>query len=527
MPAPDHALQPAGIWRWLLPLLSGFLLFASFAPLEWGGMAWVALVPLVMAVRGAGPKQAFRSGFLAGSVFWLASLAWLIHVSAAGWILLALYCALYLGLFAVLCARWLTTFGVLRFRHNLGFMLLAALGWAGLEYVRSVFGTGFAWNPLAASQTRNLAVLQITALGGASLLSALVVWVNAGTALTIMRYVELKGFWGRRPHPEMIAALLLVALSFFYGVKVIKAPPPLGGTLRVALIQPAIPQDEKWDEQKVMLIYSRLVELTTQAQAMAPDLVVWPETALPDELRNSDPSYELVYHLATNGVPILVGTMDTLWPEEGRPVFYNCSILVDGDGYLVEQYNKQHLVVFGEYVPFRDALPIMKAMTPIQESFTGGTTATVFRLQGGGPAAFSALICFEDTVAALSRAFVKNGARMLVNQTNDAWFDPSWASRQHLAHSILRAVENRVPVVRSANSGATAHIDHRGHVVSLLENEAGQLAFPGFRISEVKLPADGMPLTFYTRYGDFFGMTAAGFTLLLLATSCWPRRRVA
>ncbi len=368
--------------------------------------------------------------------------------------------------------------------------------------MRSTFATGFAWNALGVSQYRNVALLQGAAWGGVYAVSALIVGVNAGMALTIMRYVKRGGHWGRRPHLELMLAFLVLALAFFGGARRVRGLADGPVELRVGLVQTGIPQDDKWDEGTVELIYERLDQLTRAAHRAGPlDLVIWPETALPDDVRYSQASYDLVYSLCTLGAPLLVGSMDSEWPEDRRPVFYNSSFLFDPEGRVVERYDKQHLVLFGEYVPFQRALPFLTAMTPIQESFTPGTNATVFRLDQP-PVAFSVLICFEDTVSRLARKAVRAGARLLVNQTNDAWFDPSSASRQHMAQCVLRVVETGVPALRAANTGATCYIDRRGVVAVLLKDEKGGTIFPGFTTAVARPAPEDMPPTFYTRVGD-------------------------
>lgn len=527
----DQAISDAPRWQaWLRDFaaaLSGLLLSASFAPLEAHQAAWVALAPLLLACRYAeGTRAAFRLGFIAGSVFWLTSIWWLSRVTYAGWITLAFYCALYVGAFAVASFLWLRRFGHERVGANLGFMLFAACAWAGLEWVRGTFATGFPWNPLGVSQYQNPAILQGAAWGGVQAVSALLVWVNAGIALTVMRYIRRGGHWGRRPHFELMLALLVLALAFWGGAARVKRLEPGSTPVRVALIQTAIPQDDKWDSNTVELIYHRLDELTRSALRTGPlDLVIWPETALPDDVRYSEPSYELVYRLCTNGVPILVGSMDSEWPDEGRPIFYNSSFLFDREGVVVGVYEKQHLVPFGEYVPFRHAVPFISAMTPIQESFTPGRTSTVFRLEQ--PAvAFSVLICFEDTVARLARKAVRAGARLLVNQTNDAWFDPSSASRQHMAQCVLRVVETGVPAVRVANTGVTCYINHRGFVEAQLVDASGGTIFPGFKTVQVRPAPDGLAPTFYVKHGDLLPVVAGVFALLV-AGFLWRRDREA
>ncbi len=499
-------MEPAKRVRWqgvavvLGAVASGILQALAFAPFGLADAAWFCLLPLLIALRFVEPRDAFRIGWLSGCTFWLITLFWLTRVTYFGWSLLAMYCAIYHGLFAWGVALWLRRFGNERLVANMGLMLYGSLLWAGLEWLRSTFGTGFAWNPLGVSQYENLAIIQIAAWGGVYAVSALMVWLNLAMGTTMLRYITLRGRWGRRAHPELIAGFLLLALVFTFGMKRAGVRGEAGVQLRAALVQTGIPQDEKWDQEKVDLIYRRLTETTLQALTTDPDLVIWPETALPDDVRSSPPSYELVRNLATNGAPILVGSMDTAWEDDG-PRYFNSSFLFDERGVLIGQYDKIHLVAFGEFVPFRHALPFMKAMTPIEASFDAGTNVTVFSVPDSG-ARFSVLICFEDTVAKLAREAVKKGARLLVNQTNDAWFDPLWASWQHMAHSVLRAVENQVPVVRSANTGVTCHIDSMGRIRSILEDHAGGTRFAGFRTADVALAPPDMQLTFYTRHGD-------------------------
>ncbi len=502
---------------------SGLLLSASFAPMQAAEAAWIALVPLMVVLRFAPARDSFRLGVLAGSTFWFTSICWLARVTLPGWILLALYCALYVGAFARVVSLWWSRFGADRFLPNLGFMALTALAWAGLELVRSTFATGFPWNALGVSQYRNAALLQIAAWGGVYAVSALIVWVNAGLAATVLRYLERGGRGGRRPHPEIFLGFLVLALAFYAGARRVRELGVGEGHLRAALIQTNIPQDDKWDETTVDMIYGRLRELTATALRSGPlDLMIWPETALPDDVRSSPASYDLVYALVTNGVPLLVGSMDTEWRDEGKPLFYNSSFLFDRHGVIKGAYDKRHLVPFGEYVPLRRILPFMTAMTPIQESFTHGKTSTVFRLEEPA-AAFSVLICFEDTVAALGRAAVRNGARLLINQTNDAWFDPSSASRQHMAQCVVRCVENAVPALRVANTGVSCAIDRRGVVTSVLEDGAGGTRFAGFKTVSIRLPSDDMPLTFYTRHGDV--LPAGAGLLSVLGCLLVARRR--
>ncbi|HOW98354.1 MAG TPA: apolipoprotein N-acyltransferase [Kiritimatiellia bacterium] len=494
---------------------SGLLLFAAFPPLEWRNAAWVALAPLLLAARFVSVRRAAFCALLAGALFWLASIAWLTRVTVVGWIILALYSALYFVPPAVLMSAWSARRGVRSGWSNLALMLLLAATWTGAEYLRATLFTGWPWNPLGATQYANLPLIQLARGGGVYAVSALVVWVNAALALTILRYLDVRGHWGRRPHPELMLGFLAVALAVVYGWRSVRADRAEGLPLRVAVIQPNIPQDEKWTAEKFEMIYGRLRTLTEQALRVGgSDLVVWPETAVPDDIRDSEASYGLAVEMVTNGAPLLVGSMDTEWLDEG-PRYYNSSFLFDTNGMIVKGYDKRHLVIFGEYVPLQPFLPFVRALTPIQASFSPGHTSTVFRLDRPD-VPFSALICFEDTVAPLAAESVRNGARVLFNQTNDAWFDPGWAPKQHMIQCVFRSVENAVPSVRCANTGISCFIDRRGRVHDVLDDGNGFTRVMGIRAAEVRVPPEDMPLTFYTRHGDLFAQACAGFGALAL-----------
>ena len=522
---------------WAGAVATGLLLAASFPPLEWKDAAWVALVPIMLSAGGLSSRRAFRFGFLAGAVFWILSISWLIHVTAAGWIVLALYCALYLGVFNLLVSAWLRRFGVSGWLANLGLMAVASAGWAGLEFLRSTLFTGFPWSPLGASQYRNLAVIQLAKWGGVYIVSALVVWVNTGITLTMLRYASgwagppagprptrrvgpTKAVLWSHPHVELFIGVIVVALAAVQGWRALREPTPATQPLRVTLIQPNIPQEDKWTIDTVDMIYQRLAELTGCAlRSGKADLIIWPETAVPDDIRNSVPSYTLVLDLVTNGTPLLMGSMDTQWADYNEPRYYNSAFLFDTNGVIVQGYDKRHLVIFGEYIPLQPFFPFVKALTPIEASFSKGSTSSVFRLERP-PVAFSVLICFEDTLAYLGRESVRNGARLLINLTNDAWFDPSSASRQQFIQCVFRCVENGVPAIRSTNTGVSGCIDRTGRAYDVLEDERGNVIFAGFRSSAVDVPGADMPLTFYTLHGDWFAEACAfialgGFVLAL------------
>jgi len=492
------------IMKKILPIaaavLSGILMFLSFPPFEIAFLGWVALVPLTIACAGVAPRRAAFLGWLAGAVFFLGTLYWLRHVSWPGFVALAFYCALYFIPFALFISlRRCAWRSMARFK-NIGWMFGAAAVWAASEYLRAHLVTGFPWNPLGVSQYAQGSLIQIAAWGGVPMLSALMVFANVASAATLMQYIGGLRSSGYRLHLELMAALFLVALASSFGLRVLLDEAPEGDPVRVALIQPNIPEVGNWELADPELSYTRLEELSDLARrTLDLDLIVWPETALPDCVRYSTRSADLVRQIVTiAGVPLLVGSMDTIWRPDGEPDVYNGSMLFNARGELLETYYKQHLVLFGEYIPFDEKIPLINALTPIGSSFTPGEEATQFNLPGDSRA-FSVLICFEDTLPHLARRAARRGARWLVNQTNDSWFDPDCGSKQHMANAIFRCVETRLPMVRCTNTGITCAIDPKGKILKTLPART-----EGFTVVEV-VPADASRgPTFYTRFGDLF-----------------------
>lgn len=521
-------LQRAG--PWLGSALTGLLLYMAFPPLGQSDAVWIALVPVIWAARYAGPRRAAALGWIAGVSFWIPSISWLRYVTIPGWIGLACYCALYLVPVTVLTASWFRLYGASSWLTNLGLMLLGTAVWVGPEYFRMTWFTGFPWNPLGVALYRNVPLIQLASWGGVSAVSALVVWANFALALTVLRYVEGGMRRGFRAHPEILLGLLAIVLALVSGTRRLQHAPAEDVTMRVAAVQPMIPIAYYYSPPHHGYIRQQLESFTDIALRMgSADLVVWPETAIPDELRSSETSFDLARSIVSRGVPLLTGSIDTEWTDQG-PRYFNSSFLVDTNGVVVMGYDKRHLVMFGEYVPLRHIFPFLKKVTPITESFHAGSTSTVFRLESP-QVTFSSLICFEDTLPYLARESVRNGARVLINQTDNGWFDPKAAPWQHMTHCVFRCVENGVPAIRVANTGVTCAIDRFGRIRDMLTDERGETFVAGCRILSVNVPMQSWQPTFYHRYGDWFGRLCGLTTLAVILTragarlSVWRRRR--
>lgn len=496
--------------RVLLAALSGILLVLTFPDFNFEWLAWVALVPLFFAIDGQSPRRAFFLSYLSGVAFFLGTLYWLIHVTLPGMIVVALYLALYFGAFGAAASVFS--------RMTTSFFSLAAIpaAWVVIEWARAHLLTGFGWALLGHSQSFTPVVIQIADITGAYGVSFLIVLVNAALFITIKDWRA-----GRRGTGAIAVALLFVFIALAYGIVRTKNV-FTGRTFRVAVVQGNIPQERKWDAAYREEILRTYGELTKEAAAGGADLIVWPETAVPGFLESDKDIFDRVTGLARDaGTPILLGTVR----EDAGGDYYNSACLISADGKIDQVYDKVHLVPFGEYIPFKKALAFVEKFAPVPiGDCSAGRELTVFTMfvrKGGGASVsagggvnwkllkkvkFACLVCFEDIFPDLAREFVKRGAGFLVVITNDAWYKRSGAQSQHAQNSIFRAVENRVNVVRAANTGLSCFIDQQGRVHDPVA-AGGDMYVSGFRARDIVL---NRARTWYTLYGDVFvGLCAA------------------
>ena len=512
------------LWPWVGSMLSGVLLAAGFPGTGSSeSIVYMALVPLMFAAQMVSPRRAIGLGFFSGAIFFLLTLGWLHNLTGTvdtfgmklsallGYAVLSLYCALYFIPFSWTVSACVHHWGTDSFRSNLRTMFSATVVWVASEYLRSTLFTGFPWNALGISQYKSPAIIQVAEWGGVYLVSACIVWMNAAIFVTLLQYFQGVRSKKYRPHVELMLGLFPLALCVAHGFgTLVNRPIIFGKPLRVTLIQPNISQRDKWSNEKEAHIRTRLEELTQTAARLGPtDLVIWPETALPDFVRISLESQQLVRRMVQLGSPLLVGGLD-IFLVDGERAYSNSSILFGTNGTMLAKYDKQHLVPFGEYVPFHR---LLGKFSPVEVDLRPGTQSTLMELPDAPP--FSSLICFEDTVAPLAVKAVRGGARWLVNQSNDAWFDPSAESEQHLAHAVFRCVENRVPMARCCNSGISCVIDAYGNIIRPLPARTS-----GFRTLQIQPRPIGLAKTLYTFHGDIF----AKVSLLAAATLLFALR---
>jgi apolipoprotein N-acyltransferase len=501
-----------------LYLITGLLLFLAEPPFGLWPLGFIALIPAMHAAhRSQSYGRAALGGFLAGATFFAPGLFWLTSTTIIGWAALALYCAAYIAIFAILA------------RATSKILALAA-GWTLLEFVRGAIAfTGFPWLLLSHSQYRFTPFTQVLDVIGAYGLSGLLIVMNA-LIWEGMKTGRRKYFW---VSAGIVAGVCIYGYTRMYTVSLRQAQ-------RVAVVQASVPQEMKEALEGTYDPAGALAKYLAATAAIPADkkidLLVWPETVVlspytlnvnPDILKDalgSDARFaqESLARLAqTHNAYFLAGSTSFLPASHGYvsdPEVasripsgnwgrrYNSAYLLDPNGRYVDRYDKMHLVPFGEYIPLHETLPFLAKFVPFDASLSEGEKQTIFQIRRDGRSLkFGVLICYEDTDSELARRLRRDGADFLVNISNDAWFGLSELD-QHYVTARFRAIENRAGVVRSGNNGLSGMIDPLGRSVILLgKNEIGN-ATGELWITDSR--------SLYTQVGDWPGVAASGLILV-------------
>ena len=543
----NRLLPAADRLRYLGAVAAGLVLAAVFPNLGVAGLAWVAPGAILASAFGTSGGRAFRIGWVAGMAHFLASLYWLLNIPVMklapiiGWLALSAYSALYIGLWTWLCWRlcpapsgeaedgWslqLQLFAAVRWTQRALWALACAALWVALEMVRARFLSGFPWNLLGASQARMLPLIQIASVTGVYGVSFLVVWFSAAlfSAAALLAAGGRSVRWAKL---EIVPPLLATVGIVYWGLSYVLRPEPPAASLNVALVQPSIPQRVIWDPDANSNRFAKLLELSERALATKPDLLVWPEGAVPGALFDSPENYEAITNLVRrHGVWLVLNANDAeLAPQPRSATDYNdfnAAFLVSPQGNFLARYRKQHLVIFGEYIPFARWLPFLERWTGMG-SFASGSGPVPFAMPALG-CKTSVLICFEDVFPHLARRHVDDDTDFLLNLTNNGWFGESAAQWQHAASAVFRAIENGRPLVRCSNNGLTCWVDARGRVHGTYFEGTRDIYGPGFKLAAVPLLQGKASRTFYRTYGDVFGWLCVGVSGLLVAASFLRRK---
>ncbi|MFH1062354.1 MAG: apolipoprotein N-acyltransferase [Candidatus Omnitrophota bacterium] len=437
-------------------LISTALLNLCFLGHYLGILAWFSLIPFLISLRNKTWRQRWLISFLFSFIFFLGLIYWLGHVSLIALIFLCLYLALELSVFGILLpkpAHWTS-------------LIIGPLLWIGLERLRGALFGGFFWGLLGYSQFQNILLIQASDKLGVWGISFVIVLINL-TLLQIFSQVKQQG----KIAAYLYIPILYLAGMYVYGGSIIHAKPFSQPNFKLSMIQPNIPQEQKWQPDYVNSNMNQLKQLTLAASKDKPDLIVWPETSVPGYILDEPRLYNQVIAIAKQAdTHLLVGS-----PREDYPSkqYYNSVFLFGSQGNLKLYHDKMHLVPFGEYIPYKNIFGFLKN-SPIAD-FSSGKRYTVFQSfnQQQQEINFGVLICFEDTFPQLVREFRKQGADLLITVTNEAWFKHSTEPLQHTAISVFRAIENRCWFMRSANTGISCFIDPYGIIQAKVEDKTG------------------------------------------------------
>jgi apolipoprotein N-acyltransferase len=572
--------RPAWI-RIAAAIASGLLVAVLFPPFGLAPLVWVALLPLIAAlwsVRGKRPAwQGFGLGWLAGTVSFAVQFNWLAVVSPIGAVVLPLYLGLYWGAFGAFAASIGNPWRDRADRGALGdclrslrFGFCHAAVWAGLELLRGWLFTGFGWNSLGVAFHAMPVIAQAADLLGATGLAMIPVFLQTVLLQAGRRTLESARDGKRRTRMDFGVAALIIGLLAGYGiVRMSLEGRGESVRLRTLLVQINIPQDAArvlWPALDVHMAYedetikaldaladkdaARLQKEMEKADEGGislswPDWVMWPESSLTGRiLRAGDGAwgtwreneetisrvraagrFELIYGINELEAEHADGEQ-LLMKERGRA--WNSLAVMSPENDL-QTYRKNHLVIFGETIPFVDTIPWLKKLYEMQAgveyggSFTPGGSFEPVPIPTADGTVIDAIptICFEDTVARLVRKFSRPGPQVIVNVTNDGWFKESAAAEQHYVNALFRAIELRRPMLRCANSGVSAAIDSTGSTAhpdtgkpQVLVDERGSHFTRGSLLTELDVPLHPS-FSLYAIIGDW------GVILLALLALLW------
>ena len=482
-------------------------------------MAWVALIPLFFALKGVQARDSLIAGFVAGLTFNIGIMYWItfvvVHYGHLPYfigvflmVLVAAYLSIYVAFFAA-GVVYLSGKGIPR-------IIAAPVLWTCLEYGKSHLFTGFPWENLAYSQYLNTYLIQAVDITGTYGITFVIILVN------VIMYDAINGrFRSKRLMGEVALGCVIMIGIYAYGyirMGQIETDSQAAETINIAVIQGNIDQSVKWNPEFQADTINAYKSLSLGQEQSAPGLTVWPETAAPFFFQDANGMQSEIVDVAeSSGDWLLFGSPSYQRNCDGDETclsLLNSAFLLSPQGRILGRYDKVHLVPYGEYVPLKEMFPFISKLVVGVGDFRSGEGYYPLDMDGHK---LGILICYEGIFSEASRAYKKMGADLLVNITNDAWFGRTSAPYQHLSMTIFRAVENRLYVVRSANTGISAIIDPTGRVVAHTELFQRTALRKTIKFINNK--------TFYAVYGDIFTVIC-GIVLISCILISLRRRNV-
>ncbi len=478
-----------------LSIFSGILLALSFPKFDFFYLAFFAFIPIIYVLFSNDLKKSLLYGFLFGFSFWTVSLYWMFpfikfntDTLQAGVVAFLLWC--YLSLFFAVWAIFVNY--LKKDAKPVMISFFAAFLWVALEFVRTYLSTGFGWNYLGYSQSQFKNFIQIADILGVSGISFFIVFINFLLFYWLKKINEAK---------YLFIAIMVFAAVYVYGyIKVQEYPADYGNELSVGIVQPNVNQYRKWDRkynEKFLASFSKDIKFFKDKNL---SVIVYPETFLTEYFEEDKNTEKFLKSISSFGELNLIGSI----AYENNFV-YNSLLAVNNKFKILDRHDKNHLVVFGEYIPFREFLAKYFEVFNNMGDFTKGKQMDVFVYKN---IMVGATICSENFFPELSRNLVLKGAKILTNHTNDGWFLDTAAPYQHFVMNIFRAVENRKNVIVCANSGISGVINCRGDVLNQTSLNK-KILFASYAYQN-------NVITLYDKFGYLFPYISIFMTMFLL-----------
>ena len=494
------------ISKWKLSVLSGILIGLSYPPSPLGILAWFGLVPLIHILLNTSIVNSMKWSFITGIIVNVITVYWFGLNSGAGLVpaIISMIAAiLYLSIF------WMLLGFLSSWHHKMtgyGLSLLPLL-WVSIEYLRSFGPLSFPWINLALTQTFSLPLIQIADVTGSMGISFWIVVLN------VIIYIAINSKSVEKNILSIGALLLLVIfLLGFFRISSIQNR-YTENEVRVAIVQPNIDPNLKWEQNFRDRIFNTMDSLHNVAIKLDPDFILWPEAALPTYLRiNYSNRRSILQKVKKSNIPLLTGTPDRIKGRDNQIDYYNAAMFIKPDG-STKMYYKMHLVPFAESIPLSNYFSVLKKLNFGQANFTSGSEYTIFKVKN---IPFANLICYESSIPKLARKFVNLGAKFITIETNDSWCGHSSGVYQHFEIAKLRAVENRIPIARSANTGISALILPTGKVNKKIPFDEQEIFIANMPIRNIS--------SFYTKYGDWFALICTLISVITILFIWFQKR---
>jgi apolipoprotein N-acyltransferase len=506
----------------LLAVFSAILLVSAFPDFELWFVAWFALVPLFFAVEREKESwvKSFLVGWTFGTCFFFGSCWWLTFapITYAGFPVILAYFLMLLASLAVgiFPAIFAALFSILLKRFGTYAILSAPFLWTAIEFLR-FWTTGNNWNAIAYSHAFQPIAISLATFGGIYLTGFFILLMNSTFCF---QYTESRKQI-KKSLPKLALTTFLFGISLFSSAVVSyfgKNNPQKFSTANVIAVQPNVPMGgmtaEKYEQllqKHIELAENALQKLKSQnPNPQTPITVIFPESPMSFIYSEDLEFQQFIRAFALrNNVSVLFNAAE---PDVESKKYFNSAVLVDASGRKIAQYDKIYLVPFGEAVP----APFQGLIPALVGSFAYGKE---YDLLPFGEAKAGIMICFESHFSNLSREFVKNGADVLIEMTNDGYLGKTPVLRQHLASAVFRTVETNRPLLRVTNVGITAYINERGEISQISESYTEDT-----RVWTIA-KSDGKQ-TFYVKYGDWCAWLCSFVSLALLFLSFWKRNKV-